>query len=1014
MISEAVKTLRRNQGLLFLLFALVIVEFFIFIALGGVLWINKLSLWFVSSAAVFAVAAAALIVAGVRRRRDMRDLVRTLEIKVFGARRLVLDSYIEFRRKGIPIDGESDVWQGGFARVVGDIKKRAALRMALYAAASAVFLAGILLIAPPAIRALGAVDAFLRESPGFTLPVYYIREKPLLIDLTAYAGNYDKLALKAADRIIESADGVFTIGAELTAGESLDVTVLAEKYGIERPMTAAKLIGTTKLLPNRMSMTVVYPFKTEEYPELQDIEVWAGGKVIIGGNLTKEIKEIRFQQGVKAETGANGSDFRIAFYPSGTMQYSAQFVSSDGDFLQSPEFTVKTLPNTPPTLKLLYPVKDIVLGGTKWSVMSLVEAEDDQGIVRFEYHVTVTNSDPYLSAEYGMTLNGSTAVPELPRYLKKALKFDSGQIDLLPGDVAVIDMVAVDPFGAKSPKVTFQIISPDLSMLMEERIADQKTLKDTAQALSNTYSEFQKDLANNNLAGANQKMKEMDKQVQKIKETAAELQEKFSGDEGAIQDIKDSMTQMKEITEKLSKQTELMKKLMEYNQKPDAMQKDMAFDQKQIPELLKQLKAMLKNLEYYQKFSEMLNSFKLLENTYDLLKETDKDNDKFQKTTEAFQKQLGDMKDAQTGKMSDLSKELLTESKQYKMGDQSTFEKSDSLMSQMKNAVKEMLDQAGQNQMKERMNKLQAIIEELFLDVLLIREADSIELTQLSPGVWGDQPELVEKINALDVSTGDIGKRIDEALDGLVFKSDTQAQIAAQLENHRKVMDIILASIRDKRYDIVKMSLDINGNYLGLVSLYLMKVNAALEKQMQNMQQGQNGQEQQMSMKMDDLVQMQGMMSQSLQSLMQQLQQNGQMTPGMKQMMEQLASLQKEIQDNLKQMMGDTGEGIVSGGQEAGKMMDDIIKGLQSYQVDQGMVEKSKQIEEKLLDSQKSLQSKGISEEREAEQAKVYQPSAPKENDQFYQEKIDLSSIPNTALGDYYKKLIQKYMSGKE
>jgi hypothetical protein len=1013
MISEAVTTLRRNQGLLFLSLALVIVELFVFAALGGVLWIDRIPHWLISAAVLFAALIVYLIITGVRRTREMKNLVRTLEIKVFGARRLVLDSYIEFHRKGVAIDGETEVWREGFAGYAGDMKKRAAVRIVISAVIAVLFLAGIAMIAPPAFQVFGRVNAFLSETPGYVLPVYYIREKALKIDLSGYTGNYDKLTLKAADRIIESADGIFIIGAELTAGDFLSVTVFAEKYGIERPMLAAKLIGTTRLLPNRMSMTVVYPFKTEEYPELQDIEVWAGGKVIIGGNLTKDIQEIKFQPGVKAETGANGADFHIAFHPSGTSKYSAQFISVDGDFLQSPEFTVKTLPNTPPSLKLLYPVKDIVLGGTKWSVMSLVEAEDDQGIVRFEYQVTVTNSDPYLSDVYGVIMHGNMQVPDMPRYLKKALKFDSGQIDLLPGDVAVIEMVAVDPFGAKSPKATFKIISPDMSLLMEERLADQKTLKDTAQALSNTYSEFQKDLADNNLAGANQKMKEMEKQAEKIQQTAASLKEQYAGDEGAIQDIKDTMTQMKEITQKLSEQTELMKKMMEYNKKPDAGQKEMAIDEKQIPGLLKQLKAMLKNLEYYQKFSEMLNSFKILENTYDLLKETDNDTSKFQKTKESFQKQLGDMKESQTGKISDLSKELSAESMQYKMGDQSTFEKSDSLMSQMKNAVKEMLDQAGQNQMKERMDKLTAIIEELFLDVLLIREADNIPLTQQSPGVWGDQPELVEKINALDVSTRDIGKRIDEALEGLIFKSDTQAQIAAQLENHRKVMEIILASIRDKRYDIVKMSLDINGNYLGLVSLYLMKVNAALEQQMQSMQSGQNGQ-QQMSFKMDDLLQMQGMMSQSLQSLMQQLQQNGQLTPGMKQMMDQLAALQKEIQDNLKQMMGKTGEGIISGGQEAGKMMDELIKGLQSYQVDKDMVDKSKKIEEKLLDSQKSLQSKGISEEREAETAKIYEALTPKENEKFYQEKIDLSSIPNTAIGEYYKKLIQKYMSGKE
>ncbi|OHD54278.1 MAG: hypothetical protein A2Y33_16535 [Spirochaetes bacterium GWF1_51_8] len=1012
MIAQAIKTLKRNQGLLFLGLTLNALVMLFLIALCGILVIPGVPLWIAVVCVSLAVLAIAVALTGARSIAARKTLLRDYETRIFGRRLLVLDSIVEFHYKGVSVPDEGDIWIHGFAKNYEADSRKAKRAIAASAAVLLLALAGAILALPQAINVFRSVGEFLGDNPMPEIPAYYIIDKPFTLDLSALDGRYDSYYLKAGGRIFESPNGVFTIGADTASADSLVITVIASKFGLAREVFTGKIDGTTRLLPNKITMSVVYPFKTEEYAELQDIEVWAGGKVVLNGSMTKDLTNIAVSA-PKAETGFTGGNFHASFYPSGMKTYLLTLMSSDGDVFHAPEFTIKAVPNTPPSIKLLYPPQDIVLGNTVWTVNSLVESEDDQGIVRFEYSVKVTNKDPYLSAEYSGMSKGSAPVSDLPRYIKKALKFGSDTIELLPGDVAVVKIAAVDPFGAHSKEAVFKIVSPDFETLMEERKDIAQTLEDTIKALSNTHAEFQKDIANKNLAGADQKMKEMEEQISKIEASQAAISENYKNDENTIKEIKESLEQLKEITQKLQKQSESLKQMMEFNQ-AQMQEKPMELDPAKIPQLLKELKAMLKNMEYYQKFSELVNRYKILESTYDLMKDIEKEQGKFDQTKGSFDDQLGDMKKSEFDKVAELSEQLEIESKKLQMGDMQSFEKSDSLMSQMKNAVQDAVQQAGQQRLEEKIDKIQAIIEELFIDEILIREADLAAAVPKTQADWESQDEIVEKINALDVSTRDLGARIEEALEGLIFAGDVHEQIMLQIDNHRKVMDVILANIRDKNFGILKMTLGINGNYLGVVSLYLMKVNSALEKQMQQNQQQGQGQPQMMSMKMEDLVKMQGMMSQSLQSLLQQMQKDGQITPEMQKMMDELSALQKEIQKNLQNMMSQTGQGAISGGQEAGKMMDELIKGLESYQINGELAEKSKQIEEKLLDSQKALQSKGVSEERKSEEAKVYEISPPKENEKFYIEKIDLSSIPKNALGEYYKQIIKKYMSGKE
>ena len=97
-----------------------------------------------------------------------------------------------------------------------------------------------------------------------------------------------------------------------------------------------------------------------------------------------------------------------------------------------------------------------------------------------------------------------------------------------------------------------------------------------------------------------------------------------------------------------------------------------------------------------------------------------------------------------------------------------------------------------------------------------------------------------------------------------------------------------------------------------------------------------------------------------------------------------------------------------------GQSMEDIIKDLESYKINKDTLEKSKKLEEKLLESKKSIQSKGISEERKAETAKEYEIKAPDINKTDKTGKVDLDSIKNQLISDYYKRLLDKFKKKSE
>ena len=88
---------------------------------------------------------------------------------------------------------------------------------------------------------------------------------------------------------------------------------------------------------------------------------------------------------------------------------------------------------------------------------------------------------------------------------------------------------------------------------------------------------------------------------------------------------------------------------------------------------------------------------------------------------EVFKKELDKMASLGNEKIKDIISKLKGESGQLKMQDKKSFENSDQLMEQLSEEIKKEIQKAGSNRLKEKSDLITRIIEELYLDILVIK-----------------------------------------------------------------------------------------------------------------------------------------------------------------------------------------------------------------------------------------------------------------------------------------------------
>ena len=146
----------------------------------------------------------------------------------------------------------------------------------------------------------------------------------------------------------------------------------------------------------------------------------------------------------------------------------------------------------------------------------------------------------------------------------------------------------------------------------------------------------------------------------------------------------------------------------------------------------------------------------------------------------------------------------------------------------------------------------------------------------------------------------------------------------------------------------------------------------------------------------------------------------GQMTPSMQQsIMKRMLSQQRDIQNALKQVMkqldesGNQGLGDLNG---IAKDIDEVIKKLNQNKYDRNIMSRQQQILNRMLDSQKSMAQRGLSDERKSKTATQVTSNAPSglPNDLGQRQTVIMDAMNealNAGFSREYQSMIRSYFN---
>jgi hypothetical protein len=313
--------------------------------------------------------------------------------------------------------------------------------------------------------------------------------------------------------------------------------------------------------------------------------------------------------------------------------------------------------------------------------------------------------------------------------------------------------------------------------------------------------------------------------------------------------------------------------------------------------------------------------------------------------------------------------------------------------------------------MKKKADIARRAAEECYLELLVLRRALSPKGPDGLTAAPADMDTLVETASAVRDSLLAVRREVNEALEGMVFSPasgrDPGKEIRERAEENAALLESALSELRERRSEPATFALSRLSTGVSELALDLLALSRSMEHPSGS---GGGGQKQkQLSMGMDGMMQMQSQVSSGIEELMKQLASEGKLTPELAKSMRELAGLQAEIAKNLREMMGKQEGGLLSGGRDMADKMDDLAKDLAGCRVNPGTLEKSKKLEEKLLQAKKSMKSRGETEERKSEVGRDFETVSPGGAGIEAPALRDPDSIGGKPLPEYYRKLLERY-----
>ena len=724
-----------------------------------------------------------------------------------------------------------------------------------------------------------------------------------------------------------------------------------------------------------------------------------------------------------------GSQFTGRFVVRKDAIYHFEISDSSGERNEDPpEFRITAIPDEPPAIRIAQPGGDIYLPENLVVPLAL-EAHDDFGLTRMALKVRKG------AGEQGSKGAEEKTVPIADlkgRVADTALVFswDLNNLGLLAGEEAVYYAEVYDNDVVSGPKrgvsQTYRVRFPTVQELyaqsqeeQKEALADlqgslpaQEELKKEVERISQELK-TQKNLTwekkqeiEQSLKHQEELLKELEKTSQGLQQAAEKAEQSPLVDLETVQKLQEVQRLMSEVmTEEMRKALDKLQEAMrkaDPNMVQEAM-KNLRLTQEELKQRLDKTIALLKDVQLEQKLKEAANKANDLLIRQQALKEAAKQSEK--KDLPALapkQKELKDEAKQLAKDLKSLSDSLKASHPQVadSLAQLSQEMEGDSLSGAMEQAANQLSSQNPQEAMKNQ-EKAERSLSKLSQGIKSAQNKkvgqDKKALAAKMRNAMKDLLYLSEKQNELNQKMGDAAS--NPASDKNVLakeQQDLQAgakKVADQLaETGQKTMFLTPEIMRQMGGSLSKM---------GQSQQQLQKGNAGGAQQ--NGKDAQQGLNQTVMSLMDAMSRMQASGSASgLKEAMERMAGLSQQQEGVNQGTQGLMPIPGEGQLSLQQRaetarlaaeqgaiakgMRDVQRSLEGSGQsglqgrteEIAKDMEKVAEDLKTRKVDRQTIERQQKILTRLLDAQRSVRERDMTERRKSETGKPYEPKPPK------------------------------------
>ena len=522
-----------------------------------------------------------------------------------------------------------------------------------------------------------------------------------------------------------------------------------------------------------------------------------------------------------------------------------------------------------------------------------------------------------------------------------------------------------------------------------------------------------------------------------LKEQNLKIQEKQKQIEDLFNNVLDEKT--KELLKNIEK-------LLEQNNKNQTQQEisKVQADNKVLQKELDRILELYKQLEFDQKLNDVTDKLdKLSEKQQQLKDQTEKKNQSSQelkKQQDQLNKDFKDIKEAlkdleQKNENLEKKNDFENPEKEQQQIEQNLEQSSDNLdqknnkkaaerqqqaAQQMKQLSQKLSDMQQESEQEENQINLQSLRQ--ILDNLVSASFDQESVMQYLRATSQNDPNYIKYVQK-QKDIKDNLKGVQDSLYALSKKvSQIETAVNKEIQDINKNIDIALNHLSERRTAEANRNQQYAMTSINNLALMLSDIEVAMQRMMQNMQQGGKGKQKSVS----QLRQMQQQLNQNMEKARQQMQQQGN-NPGKSgqgkgQMSEQFARMAREqqmIRESLQEINRDLnkdGKAGLGNLDKLSKEMEQSETDLVNKRIQQETLFRQQEILTKLLDAEKAERERELDKKRESKQGKEQSPNYKVVLDQFKKNNNkeiellktvppDLNSFYKLKTGDYFRLL---------